>query len=262
MSKRPDSLKLILCADDFAISPAVSEAICTLLDRRRISATSCMTVSKFWNSLSSETIKYRITADIGLHFTLTDFTALSDNTSFTEGHRFPSMASLLSKCLRWKIDLIEIREEFISQLKAFERAVGCPPDFVDGHHHVHQFPGIRSVITTELASRYGPSGPYLRNCTQSLSNIFGRGSAPARSYFVSIFGARLKKAADASQIRTNVDFCGFYDYSYPTSYASVFKNFMRSIRSGCLIMCHPGIVDGALRAADSLCEQRELEYQI
>ena len=26
-------------------------------------------------------------------------------------------------------------------------------------------------------------------------------------------------------------------------------------------MCHPGIVDGALRAADSLCEQRELEYQ-
>ena len=40
--------KLIVCADDYAISPKVSHAIRSLLSLRKVNATSSMTISEYW----------------------------------------------------------------------------------------------------------------------------------------------------------------------------------------------------------------------
>ena len=36
--------------------------------------------------------------------------------------------------------------EITRQFEAFAAAFGRPPDFVDGHHHVHLFPQIRDAV--------------------------------------------------------------------------------------------------------------------
>ena len=44
MTKTP----FILCADDYGLAPGVGRAIRNLIERGRLSATSCMTAGRFW----------------------------------------------------------------------------------------------------------------------------------------------------------------------------------------------------------------------
>jgi len=41
-------MKLILCADDYAQSAGIDEAIIQLIEKKRLSAASCMTLSPRW----------------------------------------------------------------------------------------------------------------------------------------------------------------------------------------------------------------------
>ena len=64
---------IILCADDYGISPAVSAAIRDLIARRRINATSAMVVTPSFSGTEAEALRAAATdhAAIGLHLTLT-----------------------------------------------------------------------------------------------------------------------------------------------------------------------------------------------
>src|SRR5690242_13463328 len=64
--------RVILCADDYAIAPGVSRAILALIDRGRLTATSCMAASRFWPEHAGWLRPRAGKADIGLHFTLTN----------------------------------------------------------------------------------------------------------------------------------------------------------------------------------------------
>jgi predicted glycoside hydrolase/deacetylase ChbG (UPF0249 family) len=64
--------RIILCADDYGISPAVSNAIRELIGRRRINATSVMVVAPSFNQDEADTLlKAAGQCPIGLHVTLT-----------------------------------------------------------------------------------------------------------------------------------------------------------------------------------------------
>jgi predicted glycoside hydrolase/deacetylase ChbG (UPF0249 family) len=47
-----------------------------------------------------------------------------------------------------------VRTELAAQVQRFERLVGRPPTHLDGHHHVHQRPGV-APIARELAAPLG-----------------------------------------------------------------------------------------------------------
>ena len=68
---------LVLCADDFALSAGVSQAIAAMIERSRLSATSCMTVSPLWPEHARWLVPLAERADIGLHLTLTALRPLS-----------------------------------------------------------------------------------------------------------------------------------------------------------------------------------------
>ena len=73
-SPRPKTSELrnvVLCADDFGISPGVNRAILDLLEKRRLSAVSCMSVFPEFASDAAKLLAHAVHASLGLHLTLT-----------------------------------------------------------------------------------------------------------------------------------------------------------------------------------------------
>ena len=69
--------RVILCADDFGISPGVNQGIIRLAEKERISATSAMVVYDEWPSNAKILREFKNRIDIGLHFVLTESRPLS-----------------------------------------------------------------------------------------------------------------------------------------------------------------------------------------
>src|SRR5262245_55993605 len=59
-------IRLILCADDYAIAPGISRGILRLLQARRISAVSCMVTGRHWPEHAGWLRPFADGADIGL----------------------------------------------------------------------------------------------------------------------------------------------------------------------------------------------------
>src|SRR5262245_10068587 len=82
---------IVLCADDYAVAPGVSRAICALIEQGRLSATSCMTVSPHWPEHARWLRPLGDRADIGLHLTLTDHAPIGAMRLAADG-RLPPLA--------------------------------------------------------------------------------------------------------------------------------------------------------------------------
>ena len=123
--------KIVLCADDYGLSPGVSRGIRELLAQGRLSATSCMVVYPDFTEEGPRLQPFFETADIGLHFTLTAERPLS---------------KVLTVGWLRRLDRRAIRRELDRQLDKFISATGRPPAHIDGHQHVHLLPGIREAV--------------------------------------------------------------------------------------------------------------------
>src|ERR1700693_3125919 len=137
--------KISLCADDYAIAPALGVAIRDLLARGRLNATSVMVVAP---SFSSEApplaaLHAERRAAIGLHLTLTG--PLGPLTAFRPlcDRAFPPLAAMARLGFLRRLDSNALDREIEAQIAQFAAAFGRAPDFVDGHQHGHLFPQIR-----------------------------------------------------------------------------------------------------------------------
>ncbi|UEM23326.1 ChbG/HpnK family deacetylase [Skermanella mucosa] len=259
----------VLCADDYGLSPGVSSAIRDLIDRERLSATSCMTSSPFWRDHATWLLPYVDQIDVGLHLTLTDQQPIGPMPRTAPGGRLPSLGSLMRLAYSRRLDADEVDEELNRQIDAFEAALGRPPAFIDGHQHVHQLPTIREAVIRALSGRLKGKSPttatpYLRSCHDGASAILTRGIAIPKSFFVSMLSRRLHKLARKHTIATNISFRGVYDFSRPVPFGAMMDRFVEDLpepQAGIgLVMCHPGIPDDTLRAVDPVVEQRRVEY--
>ncbi len=71
--------RMVLCADDYGISPGVCDAVEDLADRGRISAVSAMTAFPEWRQRAAglRAVARARGVDVGVHLTLTDHEPLS-----------------------------------------------------------------------------------------------------------------------------------------------------------------------------------------
>lgn len=254
--------RLILCADDYGLSPAVSRGIRRLLEAGRLSATSCMAVSPHWPGEAAALRPYGGRADIGLHLTLTDQAPLGPMPRLAATGRLPSLTRLMALALARRLEPLEIRAEIERQIAAFEAAMGRPPDFIDGHQHVQQLPQIRDVVV-EVMRRSLAGSTWLRACDEPAAAIIRRGIAVPKALVIAAFGRRLRQKARAAGIAVNDRFTGVHDFSGGRPYAELFARFVDGVDGGRLVvMCHPGEIDDELRARDSVAEPRleELSY--
>ena len=155
---------LIVNADDCGASPEINEAVreCYLADR--ISGVSIMPSGGFFQEAVS-ILKDLKKVDVGVHLTLTGgfhpscseqnrVSALLDSDGvFVSGYPDLAMRYVLGS-----IRLEHIYPEFRAQIKKTIDS-GLSVTHLDGHEHIHMFPGILKVLL-RLACEFGI--PYIR----------------------------------------------------------------------------------------------------
>lgn len=229
--------RLTLCADDFGHSPGTSAVIAELIGAGRINATCCMALTDSWPSDWGMLHEVADRAEIGIHLTLTDERPLSDMPQFAPDGIMPGIDHLAR---RRKLPLTEIASEIAAQFARFTAAAGRPPDFVDGHQHVHHLRGIRDVVLAETKRR-APRA-WLRDCGDTLPGML------ARPFVLKALGSArrgrgFRSAARHAGLTTNDGFAGHYDFG--EGYAEVFPCFLRRPGAHHLVMVHPGADDMA-----------------
>ncbi len=60
-----------------------------------------------------------------------------------------------------------------------------PPDFIDGHQHVHVLPGVRGAILSAISARYGDAKPWVRNPFDAPGTVVARGVAVQKALVIS-----------------------------------------------------------------------------
>lgn len=253
--------RVIICADDFAQSAAIDDAILDLIQRGVLTATSCMTLSPAWvDSASRLTGEIRAKADIGLHL---DFTQFSQTIRLS--HPVLVLRSLLGL-----LDRQAVRSNIQQQLNAFEEATGTMPDYVDGHLHVHQLPVIRDELLAEMQQRYG-------KLTASERPWLRISSPPAESGFkariIHWLGAKtLQTAALQAGFKVSPCLLGVYDFEGDAAdYQAHWLTWARQLQQSpapvehCLppvLMCHPAKPYDKKDESDPIAIARIIEWQV
>jgi hypothetical protein len=250
---------LVLCADDYAMTPAVSRGILALLETGRITATGAMTNLPCWPEAAHDLRALAGTADLGVHLSLTCGEALTDGAGWTANRAQPKLPVLLARGLSGTLPLDAIMREIEAQLDAFEQAMGMRPDFIDGHQHVHALPGIRRALLAVLARRYPGREPWIRDPGDSPGAIRARGRFARKARLLALlagpFGRRMAEAG----FRLNRGFAGYSAFDPAADYGADFASYLVAPGPAHLVMCHPGEVDDALRALDPATDSRLTE---
>ena len=250
---------LIICADDYGLSPAVSSGIRELITQQRLTAVSVMTVMKSWPSEAPALKELNRFVSVGLHFTMTDQKPLSKLSNLAPQGKFPSIGSLIFKAYTGQLIDSEIREEFLRQLETFVVHTGRLPDFIDGHQHIHLLPVIRESILSYFNTEQKRSTCWIRNCYDDLSSLVIRPD-PYKAIFISFLSRQLNELRNYHQIKSNTGFSGFYKGNFSQNFSKMLKN----AKDHHLLMVHPGYIDDELKINDPLIHSRveELNFML
>ena len=248
---------VLLCADDYGLSPGVNEAIRDLIAAGRLTATSAMTLCPYWAEGAAPLKDLSDKADVGLHFTLTDQPPLGAMPKLAPRGKLPPLGTLMRLAYTGGLDKGEIRAELARQIDAFATAWGGPPSYIDGHQHVHQLPTVREAVADALSAL---PGAYVRLCGEPPADILRRGVSVPKTLLIGGLGGGLARLARRRGIPANDSFRGVYDFSGREPFGSLMARFLDRPRGRTLVMVHPGIPDEALRRADPLVDQRKVEY--
>ncbi|PWW45869.1 ChbG/HpnK family deacetylase [Melaminivora alkalimesophila] len=239
---------IVLCADDYALHPAVDEAVCRLAAQGRLSATSCMATSPRWREAAAALQGLRPGLAAGLHLNL------------TEAHGGAVEARTLGQVLRQAylrgLPRAQLQAALRAQLDAFEQALGTPPDFLDGHQHVHQLPGVRELVEAELQRRYAlHERPWLRSTVPA----GGLWRTPKAAALALLGGWSATRRWRAAGLQANRGFAGVYGFDAPdvAAYRAHMRRWLAHLAPGGVLMCHPAV---ALLSQDAIGHQRPVEF--
>jgi len=217
----------VVCADDFALDRGAIEATLALIKLGRVTATSVLVDSPNWKAAAPELKAVSDSADVGLHLNLTE--PLGAGSS-----RWPLPLLLVQSTLRllprWRV-----RNLMERQLDAFADVFGRLPDFVDGHHHVHQLPVVREVLIESVLMREPKSLPWLRICLPPdededyKARVIGMLGAPS-----------LRELARLQGFPTSGRLVGVYRFDLQReAYLARVRKWLEAGPDGAVFMCHP-----------------------
>jgi len=148
---------LIVNADDYGLTPAVSRGILRGMRDGVITSTSVLVLGSGF-SRSVGWLRDETTLGVGVHLALVgedpplstarDIPTLVDR----HGRLARSWRQLLPRVMTKRIDMADVERELAAQIGAAQDA-GLSIDHLDSHQHVHMFPGLREVVV-DLAHRF------------------------------------------------------------------------------------------------------------
>jgi predicted glycoside hydrolase/deacetylase ChbG (UPF0249 family) len=245
---------IAVCADDFGLHDGIDQAAVQLARLGRITAISCLVDGPAWRTDAAALRDLPRATELGLHLNLTEL--LGPGRTY-------SLRGLILRAYARALDHGTLRAEIQRQLGAFIANVGRLPDFVDGHQHVHQLPGVREALLAVLDEQAGAAQPWLR-CTlppvRSSQDWLPRGTRYKALVIARLGGAAFAALAAARGYRTNGRLLGVYGFDgTEDGYLDRLRTWLALARDGDLLMCHPA-VPGTWR--DPLLPARVREFRV
>ena len=224
---------MILCADDFGLRDDIDQAILELCGLGRLSAVSCMVaLDRCETGALKKLLAHQDSVDIGLHLCLADETL----------PHFPAYGPYLRRSLLGRITARESFSEISAQYEMFVQKCGRRPDYIDGHLHAHQLPGVREGLIRFVLGLPADGRPYIRNTREPLWNIRRKKLPWLKTAFIGAFGQRFLTKLRAAGLSTNAGFAGIYDFRDWQKYPEYFPRFVSCLadRNGIMVV-HPGV---------------------
>lgn len=245
---------LALCADDFGLSVGISRGIARLAQAQRLTAVTCITNSSHWAEASALLRGLPDTVDVGLHLNFTEGKPLSQRLARV-WPALPALPKLIALAHLGRLPRAEVRQEVHAQLKAFIAVRDAPPQFIDGHQHVHHLPGLRQILL-DMVEHIQPM-PALR----STARVLGPGAAIKRLLIERTGGKALGRELQQRVIAHNPALLGAYDFVDP-DYRALMQGWLAALPpEGGLLFCHPGEhAPGDPPDAIAAARERELAY--
>jgi predicted glycoside hydrolase/deacetylase ChbG (UPF0249 family) len=243
-----------LCADDFGQDPLINDAVFSLFYQKRLSATSVLIDGAHVASSALDLQNaHKDGLEVGLHFNLTLAfpQAILQNIKPLYQWILLSQLGLLNK--------VEIERAFQLQLTKFEDIYGFMPDYIDGHQHVHQFPGIGKIIVDETLKRYSSrSLPWMRNTlrpnnTRNIPQV-------SKAFILEVLGGKSFYALlSTTNFLSNSGFLGVYGFNVANeaAYRELMLAWLINAQNHTLIMCHPA---AKIVNDDAIGSQRPIEF--
>lgn len=246
---------LTVCVDDFGLHAGVNAAAIELASRRRVTAVTCLPDGPAWQDGLPALRRLDAGTQVGLH--------LNFSEPFTGTALARPLPRLVIDALARRLDRKAVRAEIRRQHEAFVAGLGREPDFVDGHQHVHQLPGIRDALIDVLDERAGARRPWIRRSMPVRVPRAGRSgfAEGAKAWAIRRLGAdALGRLAAARGYAQNARLLGVYGFDGSESdYLARLRSWLAVARPGDLLMCHPS-VPGDWR--DPLLPARIREYRV
>ena len=144
--------RLLVCADDFGLTESVNKAILDIYNNGNLNLTSIMVNMPGTENAFIIANKNKF-LNIGLHFNITEGKSILGISTLTNKYGvFYPRNILLKKILLGKINLNDIKNEFLGQLVKCQEN-GLLIKTIDSHQHVHLIPAIYNIISPEILKR-------------------------------------------------------------------------------------------------------------
>ncbi|MGF1445350.1 MAG: ChbG/HpnK family deacetylase [Pikeienuella sp.] len=260
----PPNWGVRVCADDFGLSEAVNQGILALVRLGRLDGVSCMAGGAAFVQGAPALLEAVAAApckvEIGVHLTLSEFAPLGPMPRTAPEHCLPGIGTMLVRGVLGRLDGAEIGDELTRQVRRFREVLGRPPDFIDGHQHVHLVPGVSGVIAA-CREIWGAGTPWIRSCGCPTADLLRLPTDRAKAGFLAALSVRSSRPGG---IPTNPAFYGVNSFSVGEDFGALMRGWLRLAAarpSGALIMVHPGLApNGAGGPRDVIAARRPQEF--
>ena len=215
-----------------------------------------MASAPWWEVDGPQLAPFMATADIGLHFALTEVPTLPVVRRLRKDRSPFTFAEVHAAAWTGRIDIDLVLDELRLQWNRFRDVVGQAPSHLDSHQHVHQLPGVRRAVLAFLDSLPAGKRPYVRTCVERRRTILRRNVDIGRALAFGWAGGALARALRERRVATNDGFSGVYNF-VAADYRALFRRFLKDVRERTIVICHPA-VDGA--PGDPIVAARIREY--
>jgi chitin disaccharide deacetylase len=241
--------RIVVCADDYGAEPETGAVIRDLIGRGRLNATTCLVEGGAWAEQGPALAALAAATpgvQVGLHLNLTEqLPAVADAGL---------IAPIALHMARALLPPSEARERrmaaaFRAQWDRFVARFGRAPDFIDGHEHVHLFPGPRQALF-RLVAETAFAG-WMRQC----ETTSGRGGLKRR--VLDPFSRAFRREAAGRGHATNPGFGGLRRFDPREAVERLWREDVAAMAAGGLLMVHPGAAD-ASRAGRCRAQEADL----
>jgi predicted glycoside hydrolase/deacetylase ChbG (UPF0249 family) len=224
--------RIVVCADDYGAEPETSAVIRDLIGRGRINAATCLVEAAAWaeeGQALSALAAAMPGVQVGLHMNLTERFPASVDPGLIAPIAVHLARALLPTS---KAHEQRIAAAFRALWDRFLEGFGRPPDFIDGHEHIHLFPGPRRALF-RLAAEVGFTG-WMRQCETTSAR------AGLKRRVLDPFSRAFRREAAARGYVTNPGFGGLRRFDPRENVAALWGQDVGAMAAGGLLMVHPG----------------------